>query len=481
MVKLLVVISALIAVCAATEDVFFSEKYVHEPEHIQAAFIHNGSYFPKLDHFRPQDTRTAHFHYRLNLDHYRAGGPLFIFINAADGTTTQHIEQGLVVDVAAEVGGAVVTAEHRFVGLNIPTETSEFEELELLTVDQAVNDIATFVTTLYDHLGKTERVNVILWGSGYGAALATFARKKFPHLITGVFASSGTFRAEVFDTSYHDALSGNLLQHGSSDCHHRVRNAFDVLLYLIENNQEEYIRDRLQLCNVIDADDPQEVGLLFELFIDLISNYIRQRHLFGLENFCRDMTYYPTDNLNNLIRWAVYAYGYDSNAECINVNYDDLVEQLSDTNWETSNFPRLRAYSYLRCTQIAAFRITSDYELTAFPSLLTDEYHYKFCEDIFGENYNREALPQAVENLNTVFGGQDQVVPFVIFTNAGLDPWIGHGVSEYAVEDGAVIFIYYSAAGADLSSISGADSAEVYRAKTQIFDTLTQWSTRSLW
>lgn len=42
------------------------------------------------------------------------------------------------------------------------------------------------VTTLFDHLGKDDATNVILWGTGYGGALATFARKKFPHLIDGV-------------------------------------------------------------------------------------------------------------------------------------------------------------------------------------------------------------------------------------------------------------------------------------------------------
>lgn len=57
-------------------------------------------------------------------------------------------------------------------------------------------------------------------------------------------------------------------------------------------------------------------------------------------------------------------------------------------------------------------------------------------------SYDRNALQPAVEDLNRNFGGQEQVIPFVIFTNAGLDPWIGHGVSDYNVEDGAVIFIY---------------------------------------
>lgn len=81
---------------------------------------------------------------------------------------------------------------------------------------------------------------------------------------------------DFITTGYHDSLSGNLLRHGSLECHTRVRNAFDVLLYLFENNQEEYIRERLQLCTAVDPSNAQEVGLLFELFIDLISNYIRQ-------------------------------------------------------------------------------------------------------------------------------------------------------------------------------------------------------------
>lgn len=78
-------------------------------------------------------------------------------------------------------------------------------------------------------------------------------------------------------TGYHDSLSGNLLRHGSLECHTRVRNAFDVLLYLFENNQSEYIRERLRLCTAVDPDDEQGVALLFEMFIDLISNYIRQQ------------------------------------------------------------------------------------------------------------------------------------------------------------------------------------------------------------
>lgn len=63
-------------------------------------------------------------------------------------------------------------------------------------------DIAVFITTIKEHLdGDTQNSKVILWGTRYGATLAVMARKKFPHLVDGVWASTGLFRAQVTDES----------------------------------------------------------------------------------------------------------------------------------------------------------------------------------------------------------------------------------------------------------------------------------------
>lgn len=51
------------------------------------------------------------------------------------------------------------------------------------------------------------------------------------------------------------------------------------------------------------------------------------------------MEYFNEDNLNSLIRWAVYAYGYEFD-DCINTNYTQLTERLAVTDWETSAYPR---------------------------------------------------------------------------------------------------------------------------------------------
>lgn len=61
-------------------------------------------------------------HYRLNLDFYESGGPLFVYINDGEQYTTEWIEAGLVVDIARDLRGAVITSDHRYFRLNTPTE-----------------------------------------------------------------------------------------------------------------------------------------------------------------------------------------------------------------------------------------------------------------------------------------------------------------------------------------------------------------------
>lgn len=106
----------------------------------------------------------------------------------------------------------------------------------------------------------------------------------------------------------------------------------------------------------------------------------------------------------------------------------------------------------------------------------------------------------AVENLNLIYGGQEQVISHVVYTNAGLDPWIGHGVSEYGLVESTAIYLQCeylddkscasresitrlslfkkidAAAGADLSSISSEEPIELTRAKQLITEYLTRWA-----
>lgn len=150
----------------------------------------------------------------------------------------------------------------------------------------------------------------------------------------------------------------------------------------------------------------------------------------------------PQDPLNSLVRWIEYAYG--GRPDCVTAQYATLLGRVSNTNWTelTPQAARDRVRDYLECTQLGGLRVTSDFEMDLFPSdLITSDYRFQYCRDLLGEQYNAEALPEAVEQLNLRYGGQDQVITHVVFSNAGLDPLIHHSIADYDFEASAVVYI----------------------------------------
>lgn len=69
-----------------------------------------------------------------------------------------------------------------------------FENLQWLSIEQIIGDIATFAAFLREEY-LTDDVGV--WGSGIGATLAAWSRLKNPHLINGAWSSSGIFEISI--------------------------------------------------------------------------------------------------------------------------------------------------------------------------------------------------------------------------------------------------------------------------------------------
>lgn len=74
-----------------------------------------------------------------------------------------------------------------------------FENLQFLTVEQIIVDISILIETTKDHL-KSGNGSVILWGSGFGASLATWTKQTYPELVTGVWSSSGIYERSVISS-----------------------------------------------------------------------------------------------------------------------------------------------------------------------------------------------------------------------------------------------------------------------------------------
>lgn len=64
--------------------------------------------------------------------------------------------------------------------------------MQFLTIEQTINDIGRLIQIVKSDLGDPN-ARVVLWGSGLGATLAAWTRQKYPHLVNGVWSSSGSY------------------------------------------------------------------------------------------------------------------------------------------------------------------------------------------------------------------------------------------------------------------------------------------------
>lgn len=76
-----------------------------------------------------------------------------------------------------------------------------------------------------------------------------------------------------------------------------------------------------------------------------------------------------------------------------------------------------------------------------FPNVITADYHYGLCADIFGESYDRTAIEQASRALDIQYGSRNQQASRVVYTNGMLDPWIDHAITDDVILDSRVINI----------------------------------------
>lgn len=65
-----------------------------------------------------------------------------------------------------------------------------------------------------------------------------------------------------------------------------------------------------------------------------------------------------------------------------------------------------------------------------FPNVIDEEYLYGLCSDVFGERYRVPKLVESTRALSIQFGGRNQKITEVIYTNGMLDSWIDHAIVD---------------------------------------------------
>lgn len=450
--KAIIILAAVVAVATAThplEQIFAGSDDAHRQQpSMEPRSIRDQYFNTRQNHFRPQSPKVERWPYMYNDQFYTEGGPVFVYINGGDAVTYQVLQSGLMYDIAQEVNATIVSFEHRFFRRSIFAPDASFESLETLSIEQNLNDLANMLVQYKEYWGQNPRV--ILFGFGYGAQLAVYARMRFPHLVDGVWSSSGAFNFQRATPDYIEDLGETILEY-SPACHDNLRDAFDQMTDMSDAGFGEVLADRLHNCDAVDTNSTEAVAYFYLREIFLIVTEINSNHMSGLANFCS----YMTDGFNaitNFVRWKSSVWGLQN---CFQFNYEWMLNYLRDDFWLA---PALtnghRQLVYMLCTQFGSFPATetANATLNPFGDIVYLNFGQEFCADVFGEDYSVDALWNFVDEHLIQYNGLNPEVTNVVFTTGELDPFRRTGMLEAPNSQAPVLTIENFGRSADFDS-----------------------------
>ncbi|XP_055599785.1 putative serine protease K12H4.7 [Uranotaenia lowii] len=429
----------------------------------------------RVDHFNPQRRETFEFQYFSNDEFYRPGGPIFIFVGGPWPIEQYYIEHGHFHDIAFYEGAWMFTNEHRYYGRSFPTADLTAENMSFLTVEQAMVDLAEWIWHLKTNVVRDGNAKVILLGTGYAGAMAAWARQRYPHLVDGVWSSSGQMEARLNFKEYAYEIGELIRDHGSDDCYSRIWRGFRTAEALMLAGFTNVVTDMFNTCEPVDNEYYLDVETFFYNIKEGIQTAILQPQTTdGAENVCDELidSELRTD-LEVLAHWIQERYYF---LDCMPFDFHATVE--AHTNTENHAFENsilgLRQRVYQFCTEFGWF-LTADNADQPFGYMVTMNFFLNFCRELYGDWLDSSVVADGVQLTNVHFGAQNPAITNVFFTNGEFDPIRDIGITNYYAEDAAAVVIEGYFNSADLNSISGYNSPALLEVKHRVHLYIMEW------
>lgn len=229
----------------------------------------------KLDNFNPSDPRTYQMRYLENREHFQPGGPIFIYVGGEKAISPDAITGGHLYDMAEEMNGILFYTEHRYYGKSYPTEDTSFENLQWLSVDQALADLAHFIRTIKSTTPGLENSGVIMLGGSYPGTIVTWFRLKYPELVNGVWASSAPLNAKPDFFEYKEVMGEALKKIGGQECYDVFKKAYSQIEQLIADGKPERIENEFNMCHPLDVNNQLDIWNLFYELSENVANLMQ--------------------------------------------------------------------------------------------------------------------------------------------------------------------------------------------------------------
>ncbi|KAK6740638.1 hypothetical protein RB195_008853 [Necator americanus] len=441
----------------------------------------------KVDHFNSSNSGVYQQRYWYNNQWYKKGGPVFLMLGGESAESPYWVQDATLewTKMAVDNGAFVFLIEHRYYGLSKPTPDMSTKNLVYLSSAQALEDMAAFIVGMKQKFPQLATAPWVTFGGSYSGALAAWARVKHPELVAMAVGSSGPVQAEVDFVEYLEVVQ-NSITRDSQQCAQSVTTAFNLVASLLTTaSGRQSLKTTFNLCEDLDPTNAQQIETFWETVYSPYMEVVQYsgdnagsfHHSLTIHNaICR---FHDTDasSLTKLKQVNDYFNNINLYTGCEDIDYQNFIEFMQDTSYGDAQ--DIRAWVWQTCTEFGYYQSTdSD---TAGPFFggkrsLPVQYYIDECTNIYGSEFNSASVATAVANVNSYYGGRDNMQSsHIILPNGNIDPWHALGKLNSTISTIIPVVIDGTAHCADMYSSSSNDPASLTAARQTVSNQIKEW------
>lgn len=261
-----------------------------------------------------------------------------------------------------------------------PSDTST-ENLKYLTVEQALADLAHFIDVQKGTVSGAHNSGVILVGASYAASMVTWFRQRYPHKVSGVWASSAPLNAKVDFYEYKEVTAFAMELVGSRECTDRIQAAFYQMELEVAEGDTARVSAAFSLCSLLDHNNQLDVWNFFRAVSDEFA-WIVQGHWPGdIEGVCAALTDPDIpDPVLALGRWV----SNRVDPFCYDISHANLIEWYASPSWQNfSTTSGVRQWFFQTCNEFGWYQTSSGQD-HVFGTKFPVDWYIEVCRGLFG-------------------------------------------------------------------------------------------------
>jgi pimeloyl-ACP methyl ester carboxylesterase len=363
------------------------------------------SAFPQLLNHSDPDGPTFSQRWWMDASAWNGTGPAILYINGEAPASSSPT--GYLAVYGHKRGAVMFTLENRYYGESMPGPLTDLAKMkQYLTVDNAIEDLRSFMTFAEKNI-VGPKLRWIIVGGSYSGAVSAWFKQKYPSAVLGAWSSSGVVEAQLNFYDY-DGHVGEMLP---PDCREAIQNVLQIFSDMWDNETARPIfRNKFNIPSYFTKQD------VSYMLADGAAAAVQYGFKWSMCDMILPQS--ETDPLGQYNDMLVATQGPSFTSGCYYSTYCLSNPAMSD-QWAGAGY----SWIFQTCTQMAYFQV--GYYDSVRRSDVSTDYFINQCRSAFGD----DVFPD-VYSFNNMYHGKQNRATNVIALQGSDDPWSTTGIRE---------------------------------------------------